>query len=118
MDFKELEKRMDNWDEAKKIFATIAELGLLEEFTAGGLNANLLLLKLDSQQINKLMFAITGEDKNFSTYEALGCFNSFLLLHSAKLSVSTGLFELVTEITQNQNQSLTKSEAINQNGNL
>jgi hypothetical protein len=118
MYIKELEKRMDNWEEATKIFAAFAELDLLEEFTVGGLNANKLLLKLSSDQINKLMFAITGEEKDFKTYEALGCFNSFLLLHSAKLSASTGLFELATEITAKRNQPSEKSEAINQNGNL
>lgn len=102
LDIKELEKRMDNWDEAKKIFAAFAECDLLHAFTATGINAADMLGKLTKGQINKICGAICNTEKEFTTFEALGCFNSFLLFYFAKTAAFPGLSELATVIIASQ----------------
>lgn len=109
LDIKELEKRMDNWDEAKKIFAAFAECNLLHCFMATGINAAELLSSLSKEQINKVIGVICNVEKEYSTFEALGCFNSFLLFYFAKTTGYPGLSELAMVITASQ--SLNRKEA-------
>jgi hypothetical protein len=85
LNIKELESRFDNWDEAKKIMAVFAELNLLHCFAASGINAAEMLRNITGEQVDRLISAITGIERHYNTFEALGCFNSFLLFFYSRI---------------------------------
>lgn len=116
LDLKDLEKRMDNWDSAKVIFSAFAELNLLHCFTAAGINAAEMLKNINSEQLDRLISAITGIERHYNTFEAWGCFTSFLLFFYGRISASLTLSEPPTMTTANPSQSQPANDQPPQDG--
>lgn len=92
-----IQKRLDNWDLAKPIYAYIAELKLLDKYP--NINIKDLLFKMSHADIVKLAEVISGKKDKYTistAMEVIGCFLSYIF---SKIATEPGYCDLLKLIT-------------------
>jgi len=91
-----LDERLDDWDEAKKIFAAFSCIEFKKFFVKGGFDINGLIMSLTNEQIQDICRAITGEESPKKPLDAIGEISAFLLLILNRLSESTNFASIMS----------------------